>query len=98
MTFNEGMRIDTSTTSTGGGGGGRRIAVGGGIGGVLVVVGALLLGVDPGTVTPQQQGLDPGGAAPEGFDLSQCRTGGDGTRLAERAAVATGNPPGAVPE
>ncbi|MGV0653237.1 neutral zinc metallopeptidase [Mycolicibacterium thermoresistibile] len=91
MTFNEGMRIDTSTTSTGGGGGGRRIAVGGGIGGLLVVMVALLLGVDPGTVTPQQQRLDPGGAASEGFDLSQCRTGADANRLAECRVVATGN-------
>ncbi|MGV0834608.1 KPN_02809 family neutral zinc metallopeptidase [Mycolicibacterium thermoresistibile] len=94
MTFNEGMRIDTSTTSTsgrGGGGGGRRIAVGGGIGGLLVVVVALLFGVDPGTVLPQQQQLDTGGVASEGFDLSQCQTGADANDMVECRVVATGN-------
>ena len=53
MTFNEGMRIDTSTTSTsGGGGGGRGIAIGGGVGGLVIVLLALFLGVDPGQVAP----------------------------------------------
>ena len=36
MTFNEGMRIDTSTTSTGGGG--RGIAIGGGVGGIVIML------------------------------------------------------------
>ena len=54
MTFNEGMRIDTSTTSTGGGAG-RGIAIGGGFGGLAIVLLALFLGVDPGPVMSQQQ-------------------------------------------
>ena len=46
MTFNEGIRIDTSnTTSTGGGGGrgGRGIALGGGLGGLAIALLALFL-------------------------------------------------------
>ena len=58
MTFNEGMQIDTSTTSTSGGGRGpgRGIAIGGGFGGLIIVVVALLLGVNPSDVIPQEQG------------------------------------------
>ena len=69
MTFNEGMRIDTSTTSTSGGGRGpgRGIAIGGGLGGLVIVVVALLLGVDPeqvGRVEGLLAELTSGGAAP----------------------------------
>lgn len=96
MTFNEGMRIDTSTTSSsggGGGGGGRGIAVGGGIGGLLIVVVALFLGVDPGTVLPQGGAgqYDPQGVEAPGFDLSQCKTGEDANNIVECRVVATGN-------
>jgi len=95
MTFNEGMRIDTSTTSSsgGGGGGGRGLAVGGGIGGLLIVVVALFLGVDPGTVLPQQGTgqYDPQGADAQGFDLSQCKTGKDANDIVQCRVVATGN-------
>ena len=93
MTFNEGMQIDTSTTSSSGGrGGGRGIAIGGGLGGLVIVVVALLLGVDPGTVLPEQQ-TDTGSQAVEapGFDLSQCKTGADANRLVGCRVVATGN-------
>ena len=78
MTFNEGMRIDTSTTSTssGGPGGGRGIALGGGLGGLLVVLVAIFLGVDPGNIASQQS-LDTQGVEAPGFDVSQCRTGED---------------------
>ncbi|MCK0175340.1 MULTISPECIES: neutral zinc metallopeptidase [Mycobacteriaceae] len=93
MTFNEGMRIDTSTTSSSGGGrgGGRGIAVGGGIGGLLIVVVALFLGVDPGTVLPQQEQLGTEGVETPGFDLSQCRTGADANQFVQCRVVATGN-------
>lgn len=90
MTFNEGMKIDTSTT-TSRGGGGRGIAVGGGIGGLLIVVVALFLGVDPGTVLPQQQELGTQGVETPGFDLSQCRTGADANEFVQCRVVATGN-------
>ena len=61
MTFNEGMQIDTSTISSGRRRGpGRGIAIGGGLGGLLIVVIALLLGVDPSTVIPQQQQIGTG--------------------------------------
>lgn len=90
MTFNEGMKIDTSTT-TSRGGGGRGIAVGGGIGGLLIVVVALFLGVDPGTVLPQQQELGTQGVETPGFDLSQCRTGADANKFVQCRVVATGN-------
>ncbi len=88
MTFNEGMRIDTSRTSTGGGGG-RGIAIGGGVGGLAIVLLALFLGVDPGTVLPAQ----PMGPASQGqaYDLSKCRTGADANRYDECRVVATGN-------
>ncbi|HZA10311.1 KPN_02809 family neutral zinc metallopeptidase [Mycobacterium sp.] len=92
MTFNEGMQIDTSTTTSSGGGGGRGIAIGGGIGGLLIVVVALFLGVDPGSVLPQQ-GAGAGAPAAEapGFDLSQCKTGADANRIVQCRVVATGN-------
>lgn len=95
MTFNEGMRIDTSTTSSsgGGGGGGRGLAVGGGLGGLVIVVIALFLGVDPGTVLPQdgtgqygQQGVES-----PGFDTSQCKTGKDANDVLGCRIIATGN-------
>lgn len=92
MTFNEGMRIDTSTTSTSSGGGrgpGRGIAVGGGLGGLIIVVVALFLGVDPGTVMPQQ--TDTQGVEAPGFDLSQCKTGADANTIVQCRVVATGN-------
>jgi uncharacterized protein len=92
MTFNEGMRIDTSTTSSSGGGRGpgRGIAVGGGLGGLIIVVVALFLGVDPGTVLPQQTQDTQGVEAP-GFDLSQCQTGADANNIVQCRVVATGN-------
>ena len=94
MTFNEGMRIDTSNASSsggGGGGGGGRIAVGGGIGGLLIVVVALFLGVDPGTVLPQGGTGQSQGADSAGFDLSQCKTGKDANDILGCRIVATGN-------
>ncbi|WP_019969427.1 neutral zinc metallopeptidase [Mycobacterium sp. 141] len=93
MTFNEGMQIDTSTTSTGGGGRGpgRGLAIGGGLGGLLVVVVALFLGIDPGTIMPQQQQIDAGGAQAQGIDLSHCKTGADANKYVECRVVATGN-------
>ncbi|TFV58849.1 hypothetical protein E4P42_10120 [Mycobacterium sp. PS03-16] len=93
MTFNEGMQIDTSTTSSSGGrrGGGRGIAIGGGMGGLLVVIVALFLGVDPGTVLPQQAELGTEDVSTPGFDLSQCRTGADANEFVQCRVVATGN-------
>ncbi|WP_396905966.1 neutral zinc metallopeptidase [Mycolicibacterium phlei] len=93
MTFNEGMRIDTSTTSTSGGGRGpgRGIAIGGGMGGLLIVVVALLLGVDPSSVMPSQQQIGTGGTEAPGFDLSQCKTGADANDITECRVVATAN-------
>ncbi|KHO21802.1 KPN_02809 family neutral zinc metallopeptidase [Mycolicibacterium setense] len=93
MTFNEGMQIDTSTTSSSGGGRGpgRGIAIGGGLGGLLVVVLAMFLGVDPGTVLPQQQEISTNGVEAEGFDLSQCKTGADANTKVECRVIATGN-------
>ena len=92
------MRIDTSTTSTSGGGRGpgRGIAVGGGVGGLLIMVVALFLGVDPGTITPQQGQYDSQGVETPGFDLSQCRTGEDANRIVQCRVVATGNSVDAV--
>ena len=92
MTFNEGMRIDTSTVSTGGGGGGRGIAIGGGVGGLAIVLLALFLGVDPGPVL--QQGMRPGQGQMQGqssYDLSKCKTGADANKFIECRVVATGN-------
>ncbi|KUI18988.1 hypothetical protein AU193_07080 [Mycobacterium sp. GA-1285] len=93
MTFNEGMRIDTSTASSSGGGGGpgRGIAVGGGVGGLLVLVVALFLGVDPSTMVPQQGQYDSQGVQAPGFDLDQCKTGADANAIPECRVVATGN-------
>lgn len=93
MTFNEGMRIDTSTTSSSGGGRGpgRGIAVGGGLGGLIIVVVAMFLGVDPGTVLPQQGPMDTQGVEAPGFDLSQCKTGEDANTIVQCRVVATGN-------
>jgi uncharacterized protein len=89
MTFNEGMRIDTSTTRSTGGGRGRGIALGGGFGGLAIVLLALFLGVDPGTVISQQP-MAPQSSQP-GFDLSKCKTGADANKYAECRVVATGN-------
>ncbi|MFN0142448.1 MAG: neutral zinc metallopeptidase [Mycobacterium sp.] len=94
MTFNEGMRIDTSnTTSTGGGGGGgggRGIAIGGGVGGLVVMLLALFLGVDPGPLLNQQP-MGPATQSQPGFDLAKCRTGADANNFVECRVVATGN-------
>jgi predicted metalloprotease len=90
MTFNEGMRIDTSTTSTGGGGGGRGIAIGGGIGGLAILLLALFLGVDPGPVLQQPIGPQSQGGQ-SGYDLSKCKTGADANKFVECRVVATGN-------
>jgi hypothetical protein len=94
MTFNEGMRIDTSTASSSGGGG-MGMAFGGGIGGLLIVVLALFLGVDPGGVVTQQP-INAGGAEAPGFDLTQCRTGADANKYVQCRVVATGNSVDAV--
>ncbi len=93
MTFNEGMRIDTSTSSTSGGGRGpgRGIAVGGGLGGLLIVVVALFLGVDPSTVIPQQPQMNTQNVEAPAFDLSQCKTGEDANNIVQCRVVATGN-------
>jgi len=97
MTFNEGMRIDTSTTTSSGGGRGpgRGMAVGGGLGGLLVVVVALFLGVDPGNIL-SQQGLDTEGVQAPGVDISQCRTGVDANTNVDCRVIATGNSVDAV--
>lgn len=93
MTFNEGMRIDTSMTSTGGGG--RGIAIGGGVGGMVILLLALFLGVDPGQVISQQQiGTSQGGQS--NYDLSKCKTGADANAYVECRVVATGNSVDAV--
>ncbi|ULE32804.1 KPN_02809 family neutral zinc metallopeptidase [Mycobacterium sp. IDR2000157661] len=98
MTFNEGMRIDTSTTSTSGGGRGpgRGIAVGGGVGGLLIMVIALFLGADPSAMVPQPGQFDSQGVEAPGFDLSQCRTGADANAIVQCRVVATGNSVDAV--
>lgn len=91
MTFNEGIRIDTSTTSSRGRGGvsGRGMAVGGGVGGLVIVLLALFFGIDPGTLT--------GGQAPVGddqsgvVDYSHCKTGADANRDVVCRVIATGN-------
>ncbi|WP_099022047.1 KPN_02809 family neutral zinc metallopeptidase [Mycolicibacterium palauense] len=97
MTFNEGMRIDTSTTSTSGGGGfrgGRGVAIGGGVGGLVILLVALFFGVDPGDVM-NQQGVEPpgtqAGQQTGAFDVSQCRTGKDANEILECRIIATGN-------
>jgi uncharacterized protein len=97
MTFNEGMRIDTSTTTSSGGGRGpgRGMAIGGGLGGILVVVVALFLGVDPGNIMSQQP-LDTQGVEAPGVDISQCRTGVDANTNVDCRVIATGNSVDAV--
>jgi predicted metalloprotease len=95
MTFNEGMRIDTSTTSSTGRGG-RRMAIGGGAGGLLIVVLALFFGIDPGDVLPQQPADTQEDVAAPGFDLDKCRTGADANTFVQCRVVATGNSVDAV--
>lgn len=91
MTFNEGMRIDTSTTTTSGGGrGGRNMAIGGGVGGLIVLLLAIFLGVDPGGVVSQQP-MEIESAEAPGFDVSQCRTGADANKYVQCRVIATGN-------
>ncbi|MCB0933815.1 MAG: neutral zinc metallopeptidase [Mycobacterium sp.] len=87
MTFNEGMRIDTSAASSSGGAG-RGIAIGGGVGGLVILLIALFLGVDPGPAL--QQPVNQPQSQP-GFDLSKCKTGADANKYAECRVVATGN-------
>jgi predicted metalloprotease len=90
MTFNEGMQIDTSNISAGGRGPGRGIAIGGGLGGLVIVVIALLLGIDPSAVVPEQGQIGTGVEAP-GYDLSHCKTGADANKYVECRVVATTN-------
>lgn len=87
VTFNEGMRIDTSAASSSGGTG-RGIAIGGGVGGLVILLIALFLGVDPGPAL--QQPATQSQSQP-GFDLSKCKTGADANKYAECRVVATGN-------
>ena len=87
MTFNEGMRIDTSSVGSSGGHG-RGIAIGGGVGGLVIMLIALFLGVDPGPAL--QQTAVPTQSQP-GFDLAQCKTGADANKFAECRVVATTN-------
>ncbi|OCB32956.1 hypothetical protein A9X02_24105 [Mycobacterium malmoense] len=63
--------------------------------GLLILVGALLLGVDPGRVL-NQQGSNTGGYSAPGFDLSQCKTGADANKYVQCRVVATGNSVDAV--
>ena len=91
MTFNEGMQIDTSNISAGGRGPGRGIAIGGGLGGLVIVVIALLLGVDPSAVVPEQGQIGTGGVEAPGYDLSHCKTGADANKYVECRVVATTN-------
>jgi len=90
MTFNEGMQIDTNNISAGGRGPGRGIAIGGGLGGLVIVVIALLLGIDPSAVVPEQGQIGTGVEAP-GYDLSHCKTGADANKYVECRVVATTN-------
>ena len=90
MTFNEGMRIDTSSVSTGGGGG-RGIAIGGGLGGLAIMLIALFLGVDPGPVMQQPMGPSQSMGGQSSYDLSKCKTGADANKYVECQVVATGN-------
>ena len=57
----------------------------------MIVVVALFLGVDPGTVMPQQSPTDAQGVEAPGFDLSQCKTGADANNIVQCRVVATGN-------
>ena len=101
MTFNEGVRIDTSRTTTSGGGGGGfgggfpggggGIAVGGGMLGLVILLLTLFLGGDPGSVLSQQAIEPQGGVAAPGFDLNECRTGKDANEKIECRMIATGN-------
>jgi predicted metalloprotease len=84
------MQIDTSNISAGGRGPGRGIAIGGGLGGLVIVVIALLLGIDPSTVVPEQGQIGTGVEAP-GYDLSHCKTGADANKYVECRVVATTN-------
>ncbi|KUI41435.1 hypothetical protein AU197_17715, partial [Mycobacterium sp. IS-1590] len=70
---------------------GRGLAVGGGVGGLLILVVALFLGVDPGTVMPQQGQYDSQGVQAPGFDFSQCKTGADANAIPQCRVLATGN-------
>ena len=91
MTFNEGIRIDTSTTSSRGRGGmsGRGMAVGGGVGGLVIVLIALFFGIDPGTLTGGQTPL--GDERSGVVDYSHCKTGADANRDVVCRVIATGN-------
>ncbi|ORB33327.1 KPN_02809 family neutral zinc metallopeptidase [Mycobacterium paraseoulense] len=71
------------------------MALGGGGLGLLILIGALLLGVDPGRVMDQSQ-TNTGGYSAPGFDLSQCKTGADANKYVQCRVVATGNSVDAV--
>lgn len=92
MTFNEGVRIDTSTTSASGGRGGGRgrgVAVGG-VGGLVIVLLALFFGINPADLTGDGQQAAPG-AQQEAPEFEHCKTGADANKYVECRVIATGN-------
>ncbi|NLJ53484.1 MAG: hypothetical protein GX344_05040 [Intrasporangiaceae bacterium] len=86
MSFNENVRLDTSSVRTGGGGGGRGgpggMVIGGGIGGLILTLILMFLGINPGQVPmPTDPGMDTSRVDTAGnanADLiSHCETGAD---------------------
>jgi predicted metalloprotease len=80
MSFNDGVRLDTSQVRSGGRGGGRGgLVVGGGIGGLVLLVIALVLGINPSDLptgtSPYEQGpVQPAGQE-DGATFARCESG-----------------------
>ncbi|GGG09038.1 membrane protein [Rhodococcoides trifolii] len=90
MTFDDNARIDSSRVSRSGGGGrGGKLAIGGGAGGLIIIVIALVLGVDPSSLTGG--GTTEAPSSSQAGAITDCDTGAQANANVDCRVAATIN-------